>query len=182
MLSQKRTTLETTLKIISVLASFAVNLGGFPSATDVALEPGKMQLCGYSFLPVSLLKTILGILQTSLENGLCSQLHISKNETGIFFIRIKYCVRGGACQSGVNVEYFKHTTSLLCRGNRKRAEYEIPELSQNCTFESDFKPVVYWWSELDFFSPKIKSSPVKGSEQFLTGSPGVGRSWFEGLG
>lgn len=51
-LSQRRTTLEPAIKIIFVLSSFAVNLGFFTSATDVPLELGKMQLCGYSFLPV----------------------------------------------------------------------------------------------------------------------------------
>lgn len=69
MLSQRRTTLEPAIKIIFVLSSFAVKMGFFASAADVPLELGKMQLCGYSFLPVSLL-TVLGIVQTSVENGL----------------------------------------------------------------------------------------------------------------
>lgn len=61
--------MEPAIKIIFVLSGFAVNLGFFASAGDVPLELGKMQLCGNSFLPVSLL-TVLGILQTSVENGL----------------------------------------------------------------------------------------------------------------
>lgn len=50
------------------IKSFAFNLRFFTSATDVPVGLGK--LWGYSFLPLSWLKTMLGILQTSVENGL----------------------------------------------------------------------------------------------------------------
>lgn len=50
------------------IKSFAFNLRFFTSPTDVPVGLGK--LWGYSFLPLSWLKTMLGILQTSVENGL----------------------------------------------------------------------------------------------------------------
>lgn len=49
-------------------------------------------------------------------------------------------------------------------------EFKIAHLS--LILDLLFNKICLVW----FFSPKIKSSPIKGSEQFLTGGPGIGRT------
>lgn len=101
---QGRTISQPAIKIPFSPSSFAINLFCcccyyyFASATDVPLKQDAVMRVSVPAGLTIKFKTMLGILQTSVENGLFIYLFC------IFSTYIVCCVRDGPCQNDTGVE------------------------------------------------------------------------------
>lgn len=103
-LSQRRTTLEPAIKITFALLVLLLIWEFLPLLPTFSRAWQDAVMWVFIFTSLSV-EDNAGNLAGICRKWIVSQLHISKNEIGIFFIHIKCCVRGGACWGGIDVEH-----------------------------------------------------------------------------